>query len=605
MHTPSESDRHNLFTRRALLIGGLKLGVFGLIAGRLYQLQVLESTKYQTMAEENRMSQRLLVPLRGQIKDRNGVLLALNQANFRLIIDPSDSDDMDVLLQKLGQLVTLTSSDYKRIDRDIEQGNTSNGVLISDNITWEQAATIELHYPDLHGSRIEQGAVRAYPYGTATAHLLGYAGTPSEKDSKREPLFSAPGFKIGKSGMEQQLDEELRGTAGHRQLEVDAHGKIVRELDQIPATSGKEITLSLDIGLQQFVQQRLAQEESAAAVIMDAHNGCVYALASSPSFDANLFTFGIGQKDWDKLNNDPHTPLSNKAISGQYSPGSTFKIVTSLAALDAGVIKENDTVFCPGHLDLGNHRFHCWKKGGHGTVNIISAMAGSCDTYFYDISQRVGIDRIQAMANRLGLGARTGIDLPHERSGFIPSRQWKLATQKEEWQLGETLINAIGQGFVLATPIQLAMMSARIANGGYNVLPTLIKPPVTAPRGTSLGLQARHLEIVTRAITGVVNSPIGTAYSERIQEPQWAMAGKTGTSQVRRISKAEHDSGVIKNEKLPWEQRDHALFTGFAPISNPRYAFAVVIEHGGSGAHVAAPLAHDIMVECQKRNVAS
>lgn len=602
MHSLTEPDRARQLTRRAFLISGLQLGVFALIAGRLYQLQVLEANKYQTMADENRISQRLLIPQRGQIKDRNGVALALNQPSFRLIIDPDDTDDVDGLLQKLEHFVTLDSGDYKRIDRDLKQGNTANGVLVTDNLAWEQAAKIELLRPDLPGSRIEEGAVRAYPYAAATAHLLGYTGPPNEKDAKRDPLLGIPGFRIGKSGYEQQNDELLRGTPGRQQLEVDAHGKIVRTLDTQPATPGPDIALSIDIGLQQFVQQRLAQEQSAAAVIMDAHSGAVYALASSPSFDPNLFTFGISQKNWDTLNNDPHVPLTNKAIGGQYAPGSVFKIVTALAALEAGVVKESETVYCPGFVDLGNHRFHCWKHGGHGTVSLISAMAGSCDTYFYDLSQRVGIDRIQAMATRLGLGTRTGIELPHEKPGFIPTRQWKAATIGEEWQQGETLINAIGQGYVLTTPLQLAVMAARIANGGKGVTPRLTMVGA-APPLESLRLQPKNLEIITRAITAVVNTPQGTAFAERIKEPEWAMAGKTGTAQVRRISRAERDKGVIKNEDLEWIQRDHALFAGFAPLHQPKYAFAVIIEHGGSGAHVAAPLAHDIVLECQKRKI--
>lgn len=602
MQSISEPDRVRQLTRRAFLISGLQLGVFGVIAARLYQLQVLEASKYQVMADENRISQRLLIPQRGQIKDRNGIALALNQPSFRLIIDPDDAEDVDTLLQKLEKYITLESGDYKRIDRDLKQGNTANGVLISDNLSWEQAAKIELLRPDLPGSRIEQGAVRAYPYAQATAHILGYTGPPNEKDAKRDPLLGTPGFRVGKGGFEQQNDELLRGAPGRQQLEVDAHGKIVRSLDTQPAASGPDIALSIDIGLQQFVQQRLAQEQSAAAVIMDAHTGAVYSLASSPSFDPNLFTFGISQKDWDKLNDDPHVPLTNKAISGQYSPGSVFKMVTALTALEAGEVKESETVYCPGYVDLGNHRFHCWKHGGHGNVNLISGMAGSCDVYFYDLAQRVGIDRIQAMATRLGLGARSGIALPHEKGGFIPTRQWKAATIGESWQEGETLINAIGQGYVLTTPLQLAVMAARIANGGRLVTPKL-NMAEAIPATESLGLQPKNLEIVTRAITAVVNSPQGTAYNERIKEPQWAMAGKTGTAQVRRISRAERDNGVIKNEDLAWVQRDHALFAGFAPLNQPKYAFAVVIEHGGSGAHIAAPLARDIVLECQKRKV--
>lgn len=602
MTTPTENDRVRLFTRRALLIGGVQMGVFALIAGRLYQLQVREAAKYQNLAEENRISQRLIPPPRGQILDHSGVPLAVNQQNFRVIIDPNEADDIDELLDKLGKYVPISSAERKRILQDINQKKSTNGALVQDNLTWEQVSTIELHRLDLPGAQIEQGEVRSYPYALATAHILGYVGGANEKDVARDPLLAIPGFRIGKSGIELQSDDVLRGRVGHLQLEVDAHGQIVRELNREEPETGTDLPLNIDIGLQQFAQQRLSQEASAAAVIMDVHNGAVYALASHPSFDPNLFTFGISQNDWDRLNGDEHMPLSNKAISGMYAPGSTFKMVTALAGLEAGETDSGRTTFCPGYYTLGDHQFHCWKHGGHGTVSLEGALAGSCDTYFYDLALRTGIDRIQAMAGRLGLGARTEIDLPHERGGFVPSRAWKLATFKESWQLGETLINGIGQGFMLTTPLQLAVMAARIANGGLAVRPHLArKTSQAAPQ--ALGIAKKHLDLVKNGLFAVVNKPIGTAYSARIMDPSMAMAGKTGTAQVRRISSSERAGGVIKNENLPWTQRDHALFAGFAPYDNPRFAVGIVVEHGGSGAHIAVPVARDIMLECLKRNL--
>lgn len=578
------------------------MGVFALIAGRLYQLQVQEAAKYQNLAEENRISQRLIPPPRGQILDHSGIPLAVNQQNFRVIIDPNEADDIDELLDKLGKYVPISAGERKRILQDINQKKSTNGALVQDNLTWEQVSTIELHRLDLPGAQIEPGEVRSYPYALATAHILGYVGGANEKDVVRDPLLAIPGFRIGKSGIELQSDDTLRGRIGHLQLEVDAHGQIVRELNREEPEAGADLPLNIDIGLQQFAQQRLSQEESAAAVIMDVHNGAVYALASHPSFDPNLFTFGISQTDWDRLTNDEHMPLSNKAISGMYAPGSTFKMVTALAGLEAGETDAGRTTFCPGYYTLGDHQFHCWKHGGHGTVSLEGALAGSCDTYFYDLSLRTGIDRIQAMASRLGLGGRTEIDLPHERSGFVPSRAWKLATFKEPWQPGETLINGIGQGFMLTTPLQLAVMAARIANGGQAVQPHLArKTALAAPQ--ALGIAKKHLDLVKNGLFAVVNKPIGTAYSARIMEPGMAMAGKTGTAQVRRISSSERAGGVIKNENLPWTQRDHALFAGFAPYDNPRYAVGIVVEHGGSGAHIAVPVARDIMQECLKRNL--
>lgn len=599
----TESDRARLFTRRALLIGGLKLGVFALITGRLYHLQVQEAAKYRTLAEENRISQRLIPPPRGQILDRFGVPIAVNQQNFRVVIDPEEADDVEELLDKLSRFLAIGPADRARVLRDLRQKRSANGALVQDNLQWEQVATIELHRPELGGAMIEPGEVRSYPYGAATAHILGYVGIANEKDVAQTPLLAIPGFRIGKNGIEQQWDEELRGEVGYRQLEVDAHGQVVRELAHEAPSSGNNLELNIDIGLQQFVQQQFSNTESGAAIIMDVHNGAVYALASHPSFDPNLFTFGIGQNDWNRLNNDERAPLSNKVVSGLYAPGSVFKLVTALAGLEAGVTDEGRTVYCPGHFTVGNHRFHCWKPGGHGTVNMTQAIAGSCDTYFYDLSQRAGIDRIQAMALRLGLGARTGIDLPHERSGLIPSRNWKLANLKEPWQAGETVINGIGQGFVLTTPVQLAVMAARLANGGYAVQPRIAKN-TEASRPVALRIAARHLAAVREGMYAVTNSRIGTAYSERITESGMAMAGKTGTSQVRHISRVERAGGVLKNDQLPWNQRDHALFAGYAPVNKPQYAAAVVVEHGGSGAHVAAPIVRDILRECQKRNPA-
>ncbi|MEJ0061860.1 MAG: penicillin-binding protein 2 [Alphaproteobacteria bacterium] len=603
MYVTSDHDRIRLFTRRALLVGGLKAGLIALFAGRLYHLQVEEAAKYQTLAEENRISGRLIPPPRGQILDRFGVPLAINQQNFRAILDPAEADDIDILLNRIGAFLPILESDRKRILRDLEQKNTRSQILIQDNLTWDQVAAMEMRRGDFGGLSIEPGEVRSYPYAEATAHILGYVGAPGEKEFKRDPLFAVPGYRIGKSGIELQLDDRLRGQAGRRQLEVDAHGHVVRELARDEPAAGTDIALTIDIGLQQFAQRRLGAERSAAAVVIDAHGGALYALASHPSFDSNLFTFGISEADWNRLNTDSNAPLTNKAVSGLYAPGSTFKTITALAALEAGVTDESDTVYCPGHFDLGDHRFHCWKRGGHGTVGIVAALAQSCDTYFYDLSLRVGIDKIQAMARRMGLGARTEIDLPHERSGLVPGRSWKLATYKQEWQQGETLINGIGQGYMLATPLQLAVMAARLANGGLGVGPYIVRD-APQEKASSLGIAARHIEIVSRAMNAVVNSQRGTAYSARIADPAMAMAGKTGTSQVRRISKSERETGVIANEKRAWEDRDHALFVGFAPVAAPRYAVAVVVEHGGGGSHVAAPIARDILVECQKRNPA-
>jgi penicillin-binding protein 2 len=603
-----DSERQRLFTRRAILIGAAQCGLFSLLAGRLYYLEVIEGGKYRTLAEENRVNLRLIAPPRGQILDRLGTPLALNEQNYRVVLLPEQVDDLDTSLNKISAYVELTEAERKRIARDFKNDSDFNAVLVRDNLTWDQVAEISLHTLELPGADVDMGEVRSYPYGDATSHLLGYVGTVAEGEAKEEDdadILAIPGFRIGKSGVEKQEDEFLRGDAGNVQMEVNAHGRVVRELARNNPKAGDDIVLTIDIGLQQFVYRRLSEQPGAAAVVMDTENGAIYALASQPGFDPNLFTYGISQDDWDKLNNDEHAPLLDKAISGVYAPGSSFKPVVSMAGFEAGVLDPDATVYCPGYMDLGDYRFHCWKHGGHGHVNFVQAMAGSCDTYFYDLGKRVGIDRLQAMALRFGFGQKLGIDLPHERSGLIPSRAWKMATQGQPWQQGETLVAAIGQGYMLASPLQLATMAARIANGGKLIQPHLIKrPDIEHARVKSMGFDRNHVDTVQRAMSAVVNEQIGTAYAARIMDPDMAMAGKTGTAQVRHISEGERAEGVTLNENLPWKQRDHALFAGFAPVGAPRYAVSVIVEHGGSGAHLAAPVARDILIECQKRKLA-
>lgn len=607
-----DSERSRLFTRRAVLIGGAQAGLFSLLVGRLYYLEIMQGEKYRTLAEENRINLRLIAPRRGQILDRFSTPLALNQQNYRVVLLPEQVDDQDELLNKLGAYVEITDADRKRIERDLRDTSSFNAILVKDNLSWEQVSNISVHSLDLPGTDIDTGEVRSYPYGEATAHLLGYVGTVSEKDLDQEEdddesdVLAIPGFRIGKNGIEQQHDIDLRGQAGNVEMEVNARGSVVRELARNDPVAGKDLTLGIDIGLQQYVQQRLAKEQGASAVILDIHTGEVRALVSHPSFDPNLFAFGISQDDWKRLNSDEHSPLLNKVISGVYAPGSTFKPIVAMAGFEAGILEPEAKVFCPGYLDLGTYRFHCWKHGGHGHVDMIEAFAGSCDTYFYDLGHRVGIDRIQSMARRFGLGQKLGIDLPHERPGFVPSRTWKFATRHQAWQQGETLVASIGQGYMLATPLQLAVMMARLANGGKAVVPHVVQKTGEVSAETinwpSLGFDQRALNMVQQGMSAVVNQPIGTAYAARIERSGYEMAGKTGTAQVRRISEAEREEGVATNDSLPWKARDHALFAGFAPLDNPRFAVAVVVEHGGSGAHVAAPIARDIILECQIRS---
>lgn len=602
-----DTDRYRTLTRRTLVLGGIKLGLLSTLVGRLYYLQVVQSQKYTMLAEENRISLRLVAPSRGPIVDRFGVPLAVNQQNYRVVAVAERTRNLHETLDKISQIVPLTDADRRRVMREAQRKRRFVPVTVRENLNWDQVSTIELNTPDLPGVSIEVGEIRHYPFTEATAHILGYVGAVSEAElQKGDPVLSLPGFRTGKNGIEKYHEKALRGTAGTSQLEVNAVGRVIRELSRDEGQPGREVQLTLDVGLQQFMQNRLAQEKSAAGVVMDVNTGGIYALCSHPSYDPNQFTMGINAELWEDLLSNPTTPLTNKAVAGQYAPGSTFKMIVALAALESGLVSNRHTAYCPGHMDLGDHRFHCWKKGGHGTVDMVGGLRHSCDVFFYDLARRIGIDRISEMAHRFGMGEKLGLDLPHERPGLIPSIDWKKAALGTSWQQGETLIASIGQGYVLSTPLQLAVMTARIANGGFAVKPHLTKQirqgPTEQTVWPSIGVRKENLDLVVRGMNEVVNAPNGTAFKARIADSGMEMAGKTGTAQVRRITMAERNTGVRKNEDLPWRERDHALFVAFAPVHAPRYACSIIVEHGGGGSAIAAPIARDILVECQKRD---
>jgi penicillin-binding protein 2 len=596
-----DTDPGRLLTRRAFLIGGLQLGFFGLLYSRLYSLQIGQGDRYRTMADDNRISTRLILPERGLILDRNGSVLARSDKNFRADIIPEQAPNVKETLEKLYAILPFEESEKQRILKDLRRGKYRLPVMLKDNLDWDTLSLLELRLPDLPGMTIDAGEIRSYPFKEATAHVLGYVGPPTEEEAGDSELLNEPGIRIGKSGIEKSYDEKLQGEPGSMQLEMNAYGQQVRELTREPATAGNNLKLTLDINLQQFAQARLSQERSASAVVMDAVDGSIYAMVSQPSFDANLFANTISRTEWSKLNTDPLTPMLSKTVTGAYAPGSTYKVIVALAALANG-ISPHTHFNCPGHLDFGNHRFHCWKKGGHGSVDMHHGIVQSCDVFFYQIGRQLGADKIAVMANVLGLGVKTNIDLPHEKAGLVPTTAWKSKNFKEGWQQGENLVAAIGQGYTLTTPLQLAVATSRIVNGGMAV-----KPHLAANNGVDvfpvLGLKKEHLEFVRQAMIDVVQ-PGGTAAGARIGVPGYEMGGKTGTSQVRRITRAERSRGVTKNEDLPWEERDHALFISFAPTQNPRYVAAVVVEHGGGGSKVAAPIARDLLIELMKTDPA-
>ena len=602
-----DSGRYKLFSRRVAILGGGKLALLGLLAGRMYQLQVVESDRYTTLAEENRINLRLLPPPRGRILDRYGRPLAINQENYRVSLVAEQVQDVDAILDALSRIISLGDHERQRILREVRRRRGFVPVTVRENLQWEDVSRIEVNAPDLPGLSIEVGQSRQYPFAHDFSHVLGYVAAVSEKEVTGDPLLELPGFKIGKNGVERVFDRNLRGKAGNSQVEVNAVGRVIRELSRQEGQPGDDLRLTIDRDLQKLAADRLKKEKSAAAVVMDIHNGDVLVLSSVPGFDPNEFVTGLSSRSWRRLVNDPHTPLINKAISGLYAPGSTFKMVVALAALEANIVRPDHRVFCRGFTQLGNARFHCWKKHGHGWQDIYDAHKNSCDVYFYDIAIRIGVDRIAAMARKLGLGEKTGVDLPSEKGGVIPTRAWKKALIGTPWQQGETLISGIGQGFILTTPLQLAVMTARLANGGEAVTPRLVRPERIdgkddTPKFKKLAISRASLDVIRDGMNQVTNEHGGTAYRARISEKGMEMSGKTGTAQVRRISKAERETRVLKNHERPWRERDHALFVGYAPSDDPRYAVAVVVEHGGGGSKVAAPIARDLLLATQKRD---
>ncbi len=602
-----ESTRQ--ITRRGLIVGGLFVGTGGILAGRMRYLQVERADDFRLLAEENRINLRLLPPARGLIFDRNGVLLAGNEQNYRITIVREDAGDVDAVLDEVAQLVNLDLVSLERARQEIRNRPSFVPVTIADRLSWEELSAVAVNAPALPGVNPEVGLSRVYPLGADFSHVVGYVGPVSdwylEQTGDTDPVLQIPDFQVGRYNVEDKTEGLLRGRAGTSRVEVNASGRIMRELDRDPATPGSDVQLTVDAGLQNYVEARM-HGESAGAVIMDCTNGDVLAVASAPTFDPNLFVRGISTTQWTGLNEDPYRPLANKATQGLYPPGSTYKMVVALAALEGGFISPEETVACPGHMEIGNRRFHCWRRGGHGRMNMLESISQSCDVYYYELAQRVGIENISAMARRLGCGMRHDLPLSGIAEGLAPTMEWKRRRFDQDWVVGDTLNASIGQGFVLSSPLHLAVMTARLASG-KTLIPNLIRSvdgvPEARPEPEDLGVNPDHIALIHQGMWRVNNHSRGTAYRSRVMGDEYSIAGKTGTSQVRNITAAERAAGVIRNADLPWERRDHALYVGFAPYDNPRYATAVIVEHGGGGSVAAAPIGRDILLRAQVGDV--
>ena len=589
--------------KRSLIMFSINILLLFILLGRLYFLQIYQGSKYALLSDSNRISKRLTAPPRGTINDRNGIELAVNIQNFQAMLIPEQSHDIEKLLHDLAQILKIDSTGIEKIKKDISRHRRFVPVKIKDNLTWEEVSELMLNNNRYPGLIIDEGLIRAYPYKEYTAHPLGYVGSVSEADLQKSdsPLLQVPGFKIGKSGFEKTYDQSLRGKEGSQTYEINAYGRIIREIEKKDGIKGNDLDLTIDIRLQKVAYDAFG-EESGAAVVLDVHTGEILAFVSVPSFDPNLFVDGISTANWEKLINDEKTPMTNKAVSGQYSPGSTFKIVVALAALEAGAITPQTKYFCSGKMKLGNHLFHCWRHSGHGHLNVVEAIKHSCDIFFYETALKLGIEKIASMSRRLGLGQIYDLGLENQKQGVIPDTQWKKEKLKQPWQKGETVIAGIGQGYVLVTPIQLVTMLARVVNGGYEVFPTFIKQE-NPPAPQKLNIRPENLEIVKQGMFEVVNGAGGTATRAQLKLKDVKMGGKTGTTQVRRISLKERAQGIRRDEDLPWKWRNHAWFMAYAPHDNPKYAVAVIVEHGRSGSGVAAPIASKILEEAIKLDI--
>ena len=588
--------------RRAALVGLGGLFGFGVLAARLYYLQVVLAEDYRVLSDKNRFNFNILLPERGRILDRYGQALATNKQDLGLVIVPERVIDIDKTLDRINAFLPLGAGARARVKKDITRHKGFIPVLVGEHLDWQVFSALNINLPDIPGAVPIEGKRRSYPYEGVFAHILGYVGKAgrSALEKDKDPLLRQPSFRVGKTGIEKVLDKTLRGQAGRQKVEVNAIGRIVREWerDKKPSKAGKDVWLTLDAQLQVFTA-KLFGKQSGGACVIDVKTGELRVLLSMPSFDGNLFVSGLTQADMQVLNSDPRRPQFNKVIGGGYPPASTFKMVVMLAALEAGIDPQTKTL-CRGSIELGPRRFHCWKHRGHGQMNMHTALQQSCDIYFYDLIQKIGIDPVKSMGMRLGLGQVFDLGIKGQIRGVLPDERWKKRKINDAWRTGDSLNASIGQGFVLATPLQLAVMAARIANGTKAIMPSLIITK-NIPMPGNLGVEEGYIQFVQDAMFSVCERPGGTAYRPGALGIKGVhMAGKTGTGQVRGISAAERKKGVVKNKFLDWKYRDHSVFVGYAPYDSPRFAVCTLVEHGGSGAGLAADFTRKILSKALK-----
>ena len=587
----------NSINRRMFITGSIKFFIMIGIVSRLFFLQVKENKKYLTLSDKNRIREWKLAPVRGEFQDYFGNTIAGNFEAYQLHVIPEQVEDFRYVIYRLKDLLELSDKEFKKVLKKKNEIKPWETLIVSDNLSWQKFSKINNHLYDLNGVKPVISISRNYPYNENFTHLLGYVSQANENDIESNEAIKknfVPGLKVGKIGLEKSFEEKLIGTNDIERYEVNAYGRRISQLEFQKGEKGKTLRLTIDTEVQKLTNE-LLKDKAGSICVMDIYTGDIIAMQSSPSFDPNLFVFGISQDDWQLIRNNPMKPLVNKTLQGIYSPGSTIKPIVALSALENGIINTNFTVKCSGKTEMYGQTYHCWKKKGHGFVSLRNAMKQSCDTYFYEIARRLGVDKLSKTAKKFGLGEKVFGDLfSIEKKGLIPNTQWKKNALGKGWLLGETMITGIGQGYIQTTPVQLCLMTAQIANGGYKIYPQILADNETTSQPSDkfmpLYENSRNIKIIQDSMFGSTNEVMGTSYRSRIDDPKYQFAGKTGTSQVKKITEKERELD-LKTFEIPYEERDHALYIAFGPYKNPRYALSIIVEHGGNGSTTAAPMA--------------
>ena len=589
----------NSINRRMFITGSLKFFIMVGIVSRLFFLQVKENKKYLTLSDKNRIREWKLAPVRGEFRDYFGNVIAGNFEAYQLHVIPEQVEDFRYVIYRLKDLLDLSDSQFKKILKKKRENKPWETLIVSDNLSWEKFSKINNHLYDLNGVKPVISISRNYPYQDNFTHVIGYVSQANERDIETTNIIKknfVPGLKVGKIGLEKTFEEKLIGSNDIERYEVNAYGRRISQLEFQKGEKGKTLKLTIDTKVQQL-SNKLLKDQAGSICVMDIYTGSIIAMHSSPSFDPNLFVFGISQDEWQMIRNDPMKPLVNKTLQGNYSPGSTIKPIVALSALENRIINPNFTVRCTGKSEMYGQTYHCWKKKGHGYMNLRNAMKQSCDTYFYEISRKLGVDKLSDTAKKFGLGKKVFGDLFEiEKNGLVPSTQWKKNVLGKGWLLGETMITGIGQGYIQTTPIQLCLMTAQIANGGYKIYPKLVMNEASSEKldkYVPLYENSKNIKIIQDAMFSSTNEVMGTSYRSRIDDIKYQFAGKTGTAQVKKITEKDRELD-LKTFEIPYEERDHALYVAFGPYKQPRYALSILVEHGGNGSTTAAPMAKEL-----------